>query len=261
MTTDWMKEPLRQPTQDFFDQRRLRELSTAGFETHRPTTSSASSRPPWGKLDGGITPRSRPFTSGNVWFGDEDRHLGARHTGQEQDFLQSQKPVQLLPRYMVIREMRRENNGTRQALTPRLVVTPRYKPAGKTPEDVYSATVHPKHIPSLDLARAGLKSAPAGLSTHTLALDTLRPVTQGSSRRPIVPKLAVPATRADHERLASAAPTERRAEFPSRGKADLSALPEPLQQALFEQASPQSGSVSSRGNELLMMHQESSLYW
>jgi hypothetical protein len=131
MTTDWMKEPLRQPTQHFFDQRRLRELSTAGSETHRPTTSSASSQPPWGKLDGGITPRSRPSTSGNVWLGDEDRQLGPRHTGQEQDFLQSQKPVQLLPRYMVIREMRRENNGTRQALTPRLVVTPRYKPAGK----------------------------------------------------------------------------------------------------------------------------------
>lgn len=257
---DWMREPLRQPTQDFFDQRRLRELSTAGSETHRPTTSSASSRPSWGRLDRGITPRSRPSTSGNVRFGDEDSHVGERQEGQEQDasdVRQPQKPVQLLPKYMVIREMRRENNSARQAPTPHSIVTPRFKPVGKTPENVYSAMVHPKHVPSLDLARAGLKSAPAGLSAHTPALGPLRPVTEGSSRRPIVPKLLVPATRTDHERMASAAATERRAEFSWRGKADISSLPEPLQQALLQKGSPQSGKVSSRGNDSLMMHQQS----
>jgi hypothetical protein len=244
---DWMREPLREPTHNFFDERRLRELSTAGSATHRPTTSSAASRPPWSQMDRGITPRSRPSTSGNVWFSD-----GAEQDASDLRQPQRQQPVQLLPRYMVIREMRRENKIAQLARTPRAVVTPRHKPVGERPVDIYSALGHPKHIPSLDLARVGLKSAPTGARSELSArtphkVDTLRPVTQGSSRRPIVPKLPVPAIRTDHERQASAAPTERRATLTAR---DLSALPEPLQQALILQASRESGNVSAhRGND------------
>lgn len=256
MAMDWMREPLGEPAQDFFDERRLRELSTAGSATHRPTTSSAASRPPWSQMDRGITPRSRPSTSGNVWFSD-----GPAQDANNFRQPQRQRPVQLLPRYMVIRELRKENKSALLARTPRAVVTPRHKPVGERPEDAYLALGHPKHIPSLDLARAGLKSAPTSALSDSLArspprADNLRPVTQGSSRRPIVPKLPVPAIRTDHERQASAAPTERRAELTSR---DLSALPAPLKQALLLHASPeqQSGNISApRGNNRLMIHQD-----
>ena len=117
---------------------------------------------------------------------------------------------------------------------------------------MYGALVHPKHIPSLDLARAGLKSAPAAAHSQTTSrsahsYDGLRPVTQGGTRRHLKLSAAVEDSSARVATAASGASTERQANMTPR---DFSALPAPLQEALFHRISPDTGRVSAKTGDL-----------
>ena len=225
---------MREPSEDFFDQRRMRDLWSTGSVTHRPV-SSALSRPSWGqpeRVHPTISSRRRPMTSKDVWYNEYEKPMPLQIQINRPRL---HKPVQLLPKYMLARESK---NAVHAPPRSALAVTPRYKPSGERPEDVYSALVHPKHIPTLDLARAGLKSAPTNISNALQTSDTLRPVTQGGKRRIKMPILQ-PTTGADNRQFVSTATTEQRTGVTPR---DLSCLPEPLQQALKENT----GNVSSR---------------
>jgi len=230
MADGWLT--LREPSSNFFDKRRMRDLS-AGSVSHRPTTSSSSSRPTWGKTpdDLRMTAR-RPATvsTRDVWYDEHEKEpLVERPATYSTPIFAS--PVQFLPKYMTkIARPRPPKSG--------LVVTTRYKPEGENPEDVYQALVHPKHVPTLDLARAGLKSASDG------AYDRARPVTHANKRFLKMPSSArgvraLPGTR--HRDKIDETVTQLK--FTRR---EISALPEPLQEALLLQASPQDGKVFSR---------------
>jgi hypothetical protein len=206
---------LREPTQDFFDHRRLKELSAAewaradgGVATRRPGSSSVST-PKWAESH-------RPRTEHPP---EKDASRVARHELVE-NRPQHQRPVQLLPDYMVVRDSERAGRQqfrftaatSHQLPRSGLVVSPKFKSVGERPEDVYKAPDNVKHVPSLNLSRAGLKSAPAGYSqVCSVYVDGHRPMTQGAKRLQLLSPVAAKAAK------------------PNMQARDLSALPAPLQ--------------------------------
>ena len=210
---------LRAPTQDFFDHRRLKELSAAewaraagGVATRRPGSSSLSTSK-W-------TESHRPRTEHPT---EKDALWVARHELVE-DRPQPQRPVQLLPDYMIVRDSERAgrqqfrftSSTSHQLPRSGLVVSPKFKSFGERPEDVYKAPDSVKHVPSLNLSRAGLKSAPAGYSqVCSVYVDGHRPMTQGAKRLQLLsPSSEVVAAKAAKQNMQAR---------------DLSALPAPLQ--------------------------------
>jgi len=214
---------LREPTADFFDARRREELLSASGSRRRPATHATSRRPGWGQ-SGTATPRSAQNGTAPVGDGARygDNHEEAiRHESDKTGQVQS---VQLMPKYLIARHLKEADRRLGQRLPMR------QKPV-RSLEKVYA----PK-VPALDLARAGLKSAPSRISGW--GYDQVRPNT----------------LRHEKKELNVASVAQAPAQTP-RTAADFSSLPAPLQEALALCGSGRSGAVSERLDPSMALEQ------
>ena len=222
MPDGWLT--LREPTADFFDVRRREELSSASSSRRRPATHSSPRHPSWSQ--GGMqrhssTPGSMPSVR-DYLCGQSDDTVAQ----PDDDSLHPPRPVQFLPQYLIARHRRdaKRRTGsnflaTRQKRAPAL-------------EKVYTQEL----VPSLDLARAGLKSSPCGGGPRRPGRhhDRMRPGTHGQDTR----------ERDRHVRTARAA--HAAAAPATLTPPQFAALPAPLMEALLLRGSGQSGAVSER---------------
>ena len=224
VTAGWVT--LREPTADFFDVRRREELSSASGSHGRPVTHSASRRPAWGQVVT-ATPRRSPdgTAPGGVeaWHGENDEEANLHESDESLYRSPGQiQPVQFLPKYLIARHLRDANRRVGQR-----------RPTRQTPVRALEQVYAPK-VPVLDLARAGLKSAPGRMSGR--GYDQVRPSTLGRERR----ELNLASAPVHHARCTGApAKTPRTAP-------EFSGLPAPLQEALVLCGSGRSGAVSER---------------
>jgi hypothetical protein len=203
MPDGWLT--LREPTADFFDARRREELSSASSSRRQGGMQRHSST-------AGSIPSVRDYLYGQpddtVAQPDEDR------------------PVQFLPQYLIARHRRDAKRRTGSNFLPT-----RQKRAPAL-EKAYTQEL----VPSLDLARVGLKSAPGGGGPRRPGrhYDRIRPATHGQDTR----------ERDRHVRTARAA--HAAAPPATLTPPQFAALPAPLMEALLLRGSGQSGAVSER---------------